>query len=38
VVTSLVFYPKPPYKLRLVTSYKFRQTLDPHPYLVIAVL
>ena len=38
VVLSLIFGPKLSYKLRLITSCKFRQTSDLYPYLVIAVL
>ena len=38
VVTSLVIYPKFPYKFRLITKYKLRQALDLGPYLVIAIL
>ena len=38
VVLGLIFSPKLSYKLRLVTSCEFRQALDLHPYLVIAVL
>ena len=37
VVLGLIFGPKLSYKLRLIAGYKFRQTSDPHPYLVIAV-
>ena len=38
VVVCLVFCLKLSYKLHLIASYKFRQALDPHPYLVIIVL
>jgi hypothetical protein len=37
VVLSLIFGPKLSYKLCPIASYIFRQTSDPHPYLVIAV-